>query len=443
MPNKRRFLKKFNPHNWLRKTSNCSSNDGDENVFDKHQSLVEERTSITEKETFRAQSITSTEFLRKTTVCRDMAFFDNSEICTGRLLGTGRFCEVFEIRQISPQSGLERSCRMTESFSMLKKTELQSNEKRRLELAKTCKTSRGKCRYALKKLSSNIPWFLSDDVDAAAAAFVVEARLLSRLDHPNIIKIHGWTLEGDDNFHGGFFLVLDRLSETMSQRIDAWKQQGADHRVASHENLIRKTEYALGIALALEYLHERRLIYRDLKPQNIGFIHAVDNTLHSSDDDIKERIQLFDFEFCRELPTSPTRCDITGENLYRMSRVGSPAYIAPELLLKDKIYNCKADVYSLAALFYEMLCPKKSMGFVPKFMPSKTLATRGARRDVIKAGLPVCIQDFLESSWKQSIYERISMKEASLRLDGLLSELKILSPLLASPRLCKDSHDRD
>jgi len=83
------------------------------------------------------------------------------------------------------------------------------------------------------------------------------------------------------------------------------------------------------------------------------------------------------------------------------------------------------------------------MGFVPKFMPSKTLATRGARRDVIKAGLPVCIQDFLESSWKQSIYERISMKEASLRLDGLLSELKILSPLLASPRLCKDSHDRD
>ncbi len=56
----------------------------------------------------------------------------------------------------------------------------------------------------------------------AAADLVMEAKFLSTLYHPNIVKLRGWS-GGPESYavgsHDDFFLVLDRLDHTLSLRI--------------------------------------------------------------------------------------------------------------------------------------------------------------------------------------------------------------------------------
>ena len=106
----------------------------------------------------------------------------------------------------------------------------------------------------------------------------------------------------------GYFLIIDRLNETLDQRIKRWRKlkkkgggfleklnpgiaakQFIDRRLSSfHEDdnekdgsgrskkdrlLITEEQFdvALQISSALKYLHEKSVMFRDLKPQNIGF----------------------------------------------------------------------------------------------------------------------------------------------------------------------------
>ena len=72
------------------------------------------------------------------------------------------------------------------------------------------------------------------------------------------------------------------------------------------------------------------IIHRDVKPENILFHNGM--------------IKLGDFGFCRKLEKGSTT----------RTRVGSPIYMAPEILF-DKPYDSACDVYSLGVLLYELL----------------------------------------------------------------------------------------
>lgn len=87
--------------------------------------------------------------------------------------------------------------------------------------------------------------------------------------------------------------------------------------------------YLASIIMAVEYLHERGIMYRDLKPENVLM-------------DLNGYTKLVDFGCCKKASRSHTM-------------VGTPEYLAPEIIL-GKGYTCSVDWWSTGVVSYEFLC---------------------------------------------------------------------------------------
>lgn len=87
------------------------------------------------------------------------------------------------------------------------------------------------------------------------------------------------------------------------------------------------------VVLALEYLHSKNIVYRDLKPENV----LLDERGH---------IKLADFGVSKQLATKQ---DVTH------SFCGSPEYMSPEMLTPVLGHSFPLDLYSLGAFLHELL----------------------------------------------------------------------------------------
>lgn len=314
--------------------------------------------------------------------------FQRSELTTGRLLGEGSFSTVVEI------TGVQLTCKCTPEEDARRK-EFQS------QLAEDRK-SKQPGRYALKQVKRDL-LRKPQEFGNAIADLVVECKYLSRLDHPNILRVRGLTKDGTDAFESGrydsYFLVLDRLTDSLDQRIDMWKRQGPPDPTM----IPRKANYALQIANALLYLHQRRIIYRDLKPENVGFR--------------EEHIcQLFDFGLVREVPEGLTN------QMFTMSGSGSQFYMAVEIFITGK-YNLKADVFSWAVTFYEMLTQTQPFGKMQKLEHVALVCVKGKRPSLSSHKFPKSIEKLIRSAWGQSVSKRPAIVDVVKTLEKEIPEL--------------------
>jgi len=266
--------------------------------------------------------------------------FERSEVILGDFLGSGGFNDVYEVKKIDLVSNLEDA-------EHAKKIASPLQQEHRAFIAKhVFRESSQNCRYAMKFLSMDT---ISDPgrFCTGAADLVVEAKFLASLEHPNIIKLRGMAAAGTSGFatmkERGYFLLLDRLQCTLEDKIDVWRDfeqtLGSDRTGKKHRYfLAERLHVAFDVCASLDYLHTNMIIYRDLKPDNIGF-------------DIRGDVKLFDFGLAKELDPS-LKCGIS--ELYELSgNTGSLRYMSPEVA-RSEPYNLSADVYSFGLLLWQI-----------------------------------------------------------------------------------------
>uniref|UniRef100_A0A7S2H492 Protein kinase domain-containing protein n=1 Tax=Helicotheca tamesis TaxID=374047 RepID=A0A7S2H492_9STRA len=218
--------------------------------------------------------------------------------------------------------------------------------------------SKGENQYAFKALSRRV-MVNANSFKRGAADLAIEAQFLSALQHPHIIKLHGVAAEGAEagfasGRAGGFFLLIDRLYVTLEQRISTWRDLSAKYNGmfyrASHDlrgckrraMLIERLRDAADLADAVRYLHSQKIVYRDLKPDNVGY-------------DSQGVLKLFDFGLAKELKSRRRNCKGT----YNLSgNTGSKRYMAPEVALY-KPYDERVDAYSFGVVLYEISSMEK------------------------------------------------------------------------------------
>lgn len=216
--------------------------------------------------------------------------------------------------------------------------------------ARTSPVKRCACKHLKRELMVDTKAFIT-----AASELAYEAHMLSSFDHPNIIKIQGWAANGIASFeegkHNSFFLLLDLLDETLDHRIDRWKTEVPRTAMDQHLRQLEKLRTLAEVAEALDYIHSKGVVFRDLKPQNIGFVEVSSDSTSSLR--TQRQVKLFDFGLSRELPILDTT------QSFKMSgKVGTIRYMAPEVCLYQP-YGTPCDIYSWSMVAYEILSQVK------------------------------------------------------------------------------------
>ena len=183
---------------------------------------------------------------------------------------------------------------------------------------------------------------------AFAERFAREARVLAKLNHPNIVSVfeHGQAA-------GYFYLLMEHVD-------------GVNLRQAMRAGRFTP-EQALaivpGICDALQAAHAQGIWHRDIKPENILL-------------DQEGRVKIVDFGIARIVgdPARDFTLTLTGAAL------GSAPYMAPEQHERPHEVDHRADIYSLGVVFYEMLTGELPLGRFPN--PSERAAVH-ARIDAI------------------------------------------------------------
>ncbi|NWW17568.1 NEK11 kinase, partial [Falcunculus frontatus] len=150
----------------------------------------------------------------------------------------------------------------------------------------------------------------------------LEAQLLSKLDHPAIVKFYASFVERDS------FCIITEYCEggDLDFKIQEYKDSG---KMFTQSQVI---DWFIQLLLGVNYMHERLILHRDLKAKNI---FLKDNLLKIGDFGVS--------------------CLLMGSCDLATTFTGTPYYMSPEVL-KHQGYNTKSDIWSLGCILYEMCC---------------------------------------------------------------------------------------
>jgi serine/threonine protein kinase len=241
---------------------------------------------------------------------------------------------------------------------------------------------------AIKVLQSVLP---GDD-------FMTEARRLVWLKHPHIVRFLEFGIEGDVPF-----LVMEYASKGSLR---------TRHPAGSQIPLATIVSYVKQVAEALQYAHEKKLIHRDVKPENML---------------LGENHQVLLSDFGVALVTQSTRYQNTQEV------IGTVAYMAPEQLQGRP--RRASDQYALGAVVYEWICGERPFQgtFTELFSQHMFMPPPSLYEQVPE--LPFAVEEVVFTALAKDPDQRFAHVQAFANALEQASRLKQVPSLPSSPQI--------
>jgi serine/threonine-protein kinase len=191
--------------------------------------------------------------------------------------------------------------------------------------------------------------------------FLNEIKISARLDHPHVL-----TLIDSGAADGFLYYVMPFVrGESLRDKLEREKQLAVDEAL----DLMRQ------IASALDYAHGQGIVHRDIKPENI-LIREGEAAL--ADFGIAMAIQ----------EAGGRRLTESGVSL------GTPQYMSPEQATGDRELDPRSDIYSVAAVLYEMLAGEPPhTGASVQAVIAKLLTERPTRLRVLRDSVPEAVDE--------------------------------------------------
>lgn len=229
--------------------------------------------------------------------------------------------------------------------------------------------------------------------------FEREARLLAKLDHPNLVPVYNVGVDPE----GLPFIVMKRLEgESLHDRLSA-------RGPCSPKEALEIFRQACA---GLQFLHDRGVVHRDLKPSNLFLAPGG-------------HVTLLDLGVATDFSDSLTRTGVP---------LGTPAYMSPEQIVRAALVDHRADLYSLTCVLYEMLA-----GAAPFSADSDYALMQAHVREPapdvrkLRADLPPAISDVLKRGLAKSPEQRFqSARELFAALEAAVEHPEKRQPVPSS-----------
>ncbi|KAH8876402.1 Serine/threonine-protein kinase Nek4 [Schistosoma japonicum] len=176
-----------------------------------------------------------------------------------------------------------------------------------------CKNKVDAKKYVIKKID------VTKSSEKERKAAKLECKLLSEFKHPNIVQY-----KASFEYHGFLYIAMG-----FCEGGDLYTRLRMRNGVFLSERVV--VEWFVQLAIALQYMHERNVLHRDLKTRNIFLTRT-------------NIVKLGDLGIARVLESSSSMAT---------TLIGTPYYMSPELYA-NKPYNHKSDIWALGCVLYEM-----------------------------------------------------------------------------------------
>lgn len=178
--------------------------------------------------------------------------------------------------------------------------------------------------------------------------FIREAKMTSRLSHPNIIPIYDFVQSQSDVFYTMPFVQGETLKTRLKR---AMRNPGKQHEPDSGFSIQALLQIYLSICQATAYAHSKSVIHRDIKPDNILIGEFGDSYLF--DWGIAKNIH--DVEIDNEQSPAPHIPQEKSADITHFDRiVGTANFLPPEALMGEKSSK-QNDIYALGVVLYQIL----------------------------------------------------------------------------------------